>query len=199
MGTKNKNPSKRAEKPKKKKPTGQTTKGKGNRRTASKKLSGTRSQKPTAKKSERKQPPSAKRKKVPKGRTLKTKDEYLPIDERGKSDRPKEERWVAVIDANEEAELAVVRMTTQKKRNTFPLDTYKKGNMKKTRIKTFVETEDREGKPIVVDGVRFIENPPTEDLSRAEIDLIIEKVTVHAKQASENIKKLKKLHKKKQD
>lgn len=130
---------------------------------------------------------------------MKTKDEYLPVDKRGKSEDPKIERWVAVIDVNDDAELAVVRMTTRKQKNTFPLDTYRRGNKRKTRIKTFVETEDREGNPIAVDGVRFIENPHTEDLSRSEVDFITEQVTIHAKQSSENRKKLKKLHEKKQD
>ena len=52
-------------------------------------------------------------KRYPNGRTLKTKDKYLPIDRNGKSTDPKDERWVAVIDSNRKDELAVVRLTTQ--------------------------------------------------------------------------------------
>lgn len=44
---------------------------------------------------------------VPIGRTLKTKDEYLPYDPK-KVQKLKQKRWVAVIDKNTNEDLAIV-------------------------------------------------------------------------------------------
>lgn len=62
------------------------------------------------------------------GRTIRTKDKYLPIEKcKGKSE-PKDKRWIAVIARNGKGELAVVRLTTEKQANTTQLKGYKKGN-----------------------------------------------------------------------
>jgi hypothetical protein len=122
-------------------------------------------------------------KRYPNGRTLKTKDEYLPTSQKGSSTNPKEKRHVAVVDSNRNDELAVVRMTTQKQQNTTPIRTYKKGNGKETYFKHFVEIADNEGKPIKVDGVKFIENPCSFDLSKNELQAVQKKVFKHTVQS----------------
>lgn len=135
-------------------------------------------------------------KRTPNGRTLKTKDEYLP-QEKGKVKELKNKRWVAVIDSNQKNELAVVRLTDEEQKNTTELPTYKKGNKRKTHFKHFVETEDNEGKPIkATKNGKFQENSPAYDLSARELVKIKDKVLNHTKQSSENRKKIEKLHKK---
>ena len=85
---------------------------------------------------------------VPVGRTLKTKDEYLPKKD-SKVKELKSKRTVVVIDKNTKEELAVVKLTTKSTQNTTELEGYKKGNKKTTYFGHFVETSDNEGKPIV--------------------------------------------------
>ncbi len=130
---------------------------------------------------------------VPVGRTLLTKDEYLPNNpakvNKTNGGNPKSKRWVAVIDKNAREELAVVKLTTQVTPNTTPLPTYQKGNGKQTNFKHFVETEDDEGKPIVVDGKKFKENHAKYDLSSAEVHTVHEVVYTSARQAKANRKK----------
>ena len=129
-------------------------------------------------------------KRTPKGRTLKTKDKYLP-QTKGKVKELKEKRWVVVIDSNERNELAIVRLTDEKQENTTVLPTYKKGNNRTTYFKHFVEITDNEGKPITVTKQgKFQENPSTYDLTRKEMSVVREKVLKHTKQASENQKKV---------
>lgn len=134
-------------------------------------------------------------KRVPNGRTVKTQDKFLPVEKKGKSTDPKDRRTVVVIDSNSAAELAVVRLTTQKQANTSELPSYIKGNKKKTRFKHFVEITDNEGKPIKIDGIKFIENGKEYDLTVAELQQIRNKVLKHSAQATENKKKLAKLKK----
>lgn len=131
------------------------------------------------------------------GRTVKTKDEYLPIEKgKGKS-TPKDKRWIAVIAVNDKGELAVVRLTTEKQSNTTKLKGYKKGNGQTTYFKHFVEIKDNQGKPIRIDGVRFIENPKKYDLSDEQVKQVQDKVLNHSKPSSENRKKISKLKQKK--
>lgn len=129
-------------------------------------------------------------KKTPIGRTVKTKDKYLPTKKGTGKTKPKEKRWIAVISRNEKGELAVVRLTTEKQSNTTKLASYKKGNGKITYFKHFVEIEDNEGKPIKIDGVRFIENHKKYDLNKKEVRQVMDKVLKHTKQATENKKKI---------
>lgn len=133
---------------------------------------------------------------TPVGRTLKTKDKYLPYDPK-KIRELKDKRWVAVIDKNAREELAVVRLTDEKQPNTTYLPTYKKGNRKDTYFKHFVEITDNDGNAIRVDGKRFVENSPRYDLSKSEIDLIQKTVRGHCKQAIQNKNKIYRLKNKK--
>lgn len=138
-----------------------------------------------------------KEKKTKVGRTVKTKDEYLPIEKgKGKS-TPKDKRWIAVIAVNDKGELAVVRLTTEKQSNTTKLKGYKKGNGQTTYFKHFVEIKDNQGKPIRIDGVRFIENPKKYDLNDEQVKQVQDKVLNHSKPSSENRKKISKLKQKK--
>ena len=133
---------------------------------------------------------TAKGKKIPNGRTLKTKDEYLPYDPK-QVEELKNKRWVAVIDSNKDNELAIVRLTDENKPNTTLLPNYKKGNKKDTYFKHFVETTDNNGDPIkVIKGGKFQENDKRYDLKQNEIEKIRKKVLEHSTQCSENKKKL---------
>lgn len=136
------------------------------------------------------------KKSVPVGRTLKTKDKYLPHDKK-KVHELKERRWVVVIDKNTNEELAIIRLTDEKQPNTTRLSSYKKGNKKDTYFKHFVEIEDNEGNAIRVDGKKFIENLKQFDLSAREVDFVKDKVLNHTKQSQENRKKISDLKKKK--
>lgn len=155
----------------------------------------------TRKEKVEKNPPSTRKgktKDTPIGRTIKTKDEHLPI-EKNKSKDAKEKRWIAVIEKNDQNELAVVRLTTQKQNNTSKLKGYKKGNCKETYYKHFVEVTDNNGNPIKVDGIRFIENGKQYDLTFKQLNEIKETVLKHSKQSSENNKKINKLKKNPRD
>ena len=125
------------------------------------------------------------KKTVPIGRTVKTKDEYLP-SKKSKVKELKQRRWVAVIDKNTNEELAVVRLTDENQQNTTLLKGYKKGNKKDTYFKHFVEVEDDQGNPIKVDGVKFVENDKKYDLTSKQVKKIKEKVLYKVKQSSEN-------------
>lgn len=134
-------------------------------------------------------------KRYPNGRTLKTKDKYLPIVKDKKSDNPKDERWVAIIDSNRKDELAVVRLTKQNQPNTTHLPTYKKGNGQRSFFKHFVEIVDDAGDPIKVDGRKFQENPREFDLNAEQLATVKSKVIDHCRQSSENKKKIADLKK----
>lgn len=129
---------------------------------------------------------------VPIGRTIKTKDEYLPYNPK-KVQELKQKRWIAVIDKNTNEELAIVRLTDERQPNTTLLPTYKKGNKRDTYFKHFVETEDSDGNAIRVDGKKFIENLAKYDLSADEVKTIQNKVYHRVKQAQSNNKKIKRL------
>jgi len=139
---------------------------------------------------------SSEKREVPIGRTLKTKDKYLSYEPKYVQ-KLKEHRWVAVIDKNTNEELAIVRLTDEKQPNTTHLRTYHKGNNKDTYFKHFVETEDKEGNAIKVDGKKFIENFSRYDLNNREVEYIKDVVIYRTKQSSENKKKISNLHNKK--
>ncbi len=63
-------------------------------------------------------------------------------------------------------------------------------------FKHFVEIEDNEGKPIKV-GVKFKENHPKNDLSRKDINIIIDKVFNHSSVSSRNKEKIQRFRKRK--
>ena len=130
---------------------------------------------------------------VPVGRTLKTKDEYLP-EETSKTEEMKDNRWVIVIDKNTKEELAVVKLKSKKTKNTTKLEDYKVGNQKTSYFSHFVETFDNERKPIVI-GEKFQQNHPDNDLDKEQVKQIKKKVFNHVKQAQTNKELLKKLKK----
>lgn len=130
---------------------------------------------------------------TPVGRTLITADKYLPII-KGKSQELKDERWVVVIDKNTNEELAVVRLTSQNQANTTYLPTYKHGNMKETYFKNFVEIEDNEGNPIVVDNVKFKANNASNNLTKDELKTVQTTVRAHCVQAQSNSDKIEQLY-----
>ncbi len=125
----------------------------------------------------------------PIGRTIKTKDEFLPAKD-SKVHNKKERRWVAVIDKNSKEELAVVRLTTQKQKNSSLLVGYCRGNKKETYFKHFVEIKDNEGKPIKVDGKKFVENNKTNDLTGKQVKEIKKRVFKHSRQSENNKKNI---------
>ena len=95
-----------------------------------------------------------------------------------------------VIDKNTDEELAIVRLTDEKQKNTTPLPTYKKGNKRDTYFKHFVEIEDNEGNAIRVDGKKFLENAAEYDLTKKELKLLRDKVLSHSKQSQANRNKI---------
>lgn len=129
---------------------------------------------------------------VPIGRTLKTKDKYLPA-KKSKTQELKNKRWVAVIDKNTNEELAIVRLTDENQKNTTILKNYIKGNKRETYFKHFVEVEDNEGKPIKIDGVKFIENDKKYDLTQEQVKQIKKTVLKNTKQSQDNQNKINRL------
>ena len=125
-----------------------------------------------------------KKRKIPRGRTLSTHDHYLGNSKTGSQKR----RAVVVIESNNRQELAVVPLSSRSGKNRTNLPKYQDG---RSYYKHFVEIEDNEGKPIRI-GVKFKENHPKNDVSPSDVDKIREKVFLHSRQSSENLKKLKK-------
>ncbi len=139
-------------------------------------------------------------KRYPNGRTLQTKDRYLPIDKKGRSENPKESRRVVVIDSNSFDELAIVRLTSRQTANTSFLPTCRQNNSpdkKKSYFKHFVEIQDDQGNPIRVDGVKFVENPWKQDLPKQDVEYIRNGVLNGKRQSAENNQKIEMLKSKK--
>jgi len=131
-------------------------------------------------------------KRYPNGRTLETEDKYLPV-KKGKSIKLKNNRRVVIIDSNSLDEFAILRLTTQSTPNTTLIATYNTGNKKDAYFKHIIEIKDFDGNPIKADGIKFIENPAKEDVSKSEVNKAQQKVYSHSKQAPENKKKLAEL------
>ncbi len=140
------------------------------------------------------------------GRTVLTKDCYLPNDPK-KSKQLKEKRVVVIIDKNTNKELAIVRLTTQEQKNTTELKGYtakgQKVNSKKdngqtpktTFFKHFVEIYDNENNPITIDNVKFILRNERDNLTSKQVKQITKKVYGSCKQAGANRLKRDKLKK----
>lgn len=122
--------------------------------------------------------------KVPQGRTLSTRDKYL--DKKAK--QPEKERPVVVIEANSRNDLAVVQLSSRAGKDRTRLKNYQQG---KSRFKHYVEIMDDEGNPIRVNA-KFKENHPNMDVSRQDVDKIIDKVLYHSRPAPENREKMDK-------
>ena len=128
--------------------------------------------------------------KVPQGRTLSTYDHYLG---NGKKTGSKKERPVVVIETNDYNDLAVVPLSSRKGNDRTKLKNYQQGQ---SYFKHYVEIQDNEGKPIRVNK-KFRENHPNMDISRQDVDKIIDKVMYHSRPAIENRKKMKRFKGKK--
>ncbi len=126
--------------------------------------------------------------KVPQGRTLKTHDNYLPNNTGSNKERP-----LVVIEADEDNNLAVVPLSTQKGRNRTQLKNYQQGQ---SYFKHHVEINDNEGNPIRINE-KFNENHPNMDVSRADVDTIIDTVFNHSVPMQANQKKINKFRDKK--
>ncbi|MBQ8299270.1 MAG: hypothetical protein IJX99_05325 [Clostridia bacterium] len=120
---------------------------------------------------------------------MKTNDNYLPENKRNS----KKERPLVVIETNKNNELAVVPLSSRKGKHRTHLPNYQQG---KSYFKHFVEIEDSEGKPIKV-GKKFRENNPKSDVSRKDVNKIIDKVFNHSSTSSRNKEKIEMFRKRK--
>ena len=132
-----------------------------------------------------------KNKYIPWGRTLTTKDNYLGKQKTGS----KKIRPVVVVDNNVRNELAVVPLSSKKGSNRTELKGYKNPKTnQKTYYKHFLEIEDDEGKPIVVNE-KFRENHKNMDIPRRKVEEIRSTIFVKSKQKDRNKKMFNKFHK----
>ena len=132
-----------------------------------------------------------KNKYIPWGRTLTTKDNYLGKQKTGS----KKTRPVVVVDNNVRNELAVVPLSSKKGSNRTELKGYKNPKTnQKTYYKHFLEIEDDEGKPIVVNE-KFRENHKNMDSPRRKVEEIRNTIFVKSKQKDRNKKMFNKFHK----
>lgn len=129
--------------------------------------------------------------KVPQGRTLSTYDHYLG---NGKKTGSKKERPVVVIETNDYNDLAVVPLSSRNGKNRTQLKKYQQGQ---SYFKHYVEIQDDEGNPIRVNK-KFRENHSNMDVSRQDVDTIIDTVFNHSKPMQKNKKKISKFRKKKE-
>lgn len=127
--------------------------------------------------------------KVPQGRTLTTHDKYL--DKKAK--QPEKERPVVVIETNARNDLAVVQLSSRAGKDRTRLPNYQQGQ---SRFKHYVEIMDDEGNPIRVNQ-KFKENHPNMDVSRQDVDTIIDTVFNHSKPMQKNRKRINKFRGKK--
>lgn len=126
---------------------------------------------------------------VPQGRTLTTRDKYL--DKKAK--QPEKERPIVVIETNARNDLAVVQLSSRAGKDRTRLPNYQQGQ---SRFKHYVEIMDDEGNPIRVNQ-KFKENHPNMDVSRQDVDTIIDTVFNHSKPMQKNRKRINKFRGKK--
>ncbi|MCI8988814.1 MAG: hypothetical protein HFK05_03560 [Clostridia bacterium] len=126
---------------------------------------------------------------VPQGRTLTTRDKYL----NKKAKQPEKERPVVVIETNARNDLAVVQLSSRAGKDRTRLKNYQQGQ---SRFKHYVEIMDDEGNPIRVNQ-KFKENHPNMDVSRQDVDTIVDTVFNHSKPMQKNRKRINKFRGKK--
>lgn len=132
---------------------------------------------------------------VPWGRTITTNDKYLGKQKTGSNKK----RPVVVIDNNKNNELAVVPLSSKSGSNRTELKGYKnKKTGQTTYYKHYIEIEDDEGNPIVIND-KFRENHKNMDISREDVDSIRDRVLNHSLPSKSNKEKIQKLHKKNRD
>lgn len=125
-------------------------------------------------------------KKIPKGRTVRTRDEFF--EGQGNYKKPGYEnagnyRKAAVVDSNEFDELALVKLYGYKKgRKGFRLKNYQQGN---SMFRPYVVILDDDNNPIAI-GNKFVECSPSEDLSKKDVAKIHNYLF---KQSNENLRK----------
>ena len=112
----------------------------------------------------------------------------------GKKTGSKKERPVVVIETNDYNDLAVVPLSSRNGKNRTQLKKYQQGQ---SYFKHYVEIQDDEGNPIRVNK-KFRENHPNMDVSRQDVDTIIDTVFNHSKPMQKNKKKISKFRKKKE-
>lgn len=127
--------------------------------------------------------------KVPQGRTLTTHDKYLDK----KARQPEKKRPVVVIETNARNDLAVVQLSSRDGKDRTRLKNYQQGQ---SYFKHYVEIMDDEGNPIRVNK-KFKENHPNMDVSRQDVDTIIDTVFNHSKPMQKNRKRINKFRGKK--
>ncbi len=136
-----------------------------------------------------------KNKYVPLGRTLATNDKYLGKQKTSS----KKTRPVVVVDKNLRNELAIVPLSSKKGANRTELKGYQnKKTKKKTYYKHYLEIEDDEGKPIVVNE-KFRENHKNMDVSQNKVIEIRNTIFNHSKQKQRNRKLYNQFTNKKND
>lgn len=126
---------------------------------------------------------------VPQGRTLTTRDKYL----NKKAKQPEKERPVVVIETNACNDLAVVQLSSRAGKDRTRLKNYQQGQ---SRFKHYVEIMDDEGNPIRVNQ-KFKENHPNMDVSRQDVDTIVDTIFNHSKPMQKNRKRINKFRGKK--
>lgn len=102
---------------------------------------------------------------VPHGRTLSTRDGYLPGGKKTGSDK---KRPVVVIESKKNGDLAVVPLSSRDGANRTRLPHYQQGQ---SYFKHYVEIEDDEGKPIRINE-KFRENHSSMDVSSRDVEKI---------------------------
>ena len=125
-------------------------------------------------------------KKVPTGRTISTNDKYLSNTGSTK------ERTAVVVAVNKDNELGVVTLHSEGGPNKTRLKGYLQGD---SYYRHFLEIEDNEKKPIKINE-KFRENHKNMDVSKDNVEKILDHILYHTKQAKSNQEKLNKLNKK---
>jgi hypothetical protein len=122
------------------------------------------------------------------GRTLTTHDNFLPENKNHST----KTRPVVVIETNDKNELAVVPLSKSPGKNKTPLKGYQKGE---SYFRHYVEIEDDEGNPIVVND-KFRANHKNMDVPPNLIEKIKDKIFHHSMTSSRNRKKIDRFRKK---
>lgn len=136
---------------------------------------------------------------IPRGRTVRTRDEYFE----GKKDYKKPDyeesgkyRKAVIVDSNSLDELALVKLLGKDgKKKGISLNNYQKG---KSLFRAYVETRDDNNKPIKI-GSKFEEQPAIEDLNKKDVYKIRSYLfkKAHPKIVEDNFKKIRRLKQRK--
>lgn len=117
------------------------------------------------------------------GKTFKCSDNDLPHKDKDSNKIVN----IAILDENKKQELAGVRLTTKETSNAIPFKVSKHKLYK--GYKTFLITEFQDGSPIKEKDTRISENPWRNNLSKANMEEINNKIYYHSKQSLDNRQK----------